>query len=124
DDAQAQALIASIAQKLQAGEPFDQLAAQYSDDIGSKGNGGDLGVSTGDAFPPQFEAALGELAVGQVSKPIKSESGYHLIKLLDQQTSERPTFEQRKDDIARRLQQGDAQPELTRNVERLRDLVF
>lgn len=124
DDAQAQALAASIAQKLKAGEAFDKLAEQYSDDIGSKSNGGDLGVSTGDAFPPQFEAALGKLAVGQVSEPVKSESGYHLIKLLDQHTSERPTFEQRKADIAQRLQQDGAQPELTRNVEKLRDLVF
>jgi peptidyl-prolyl cis-trans isomerase D len=124
DDAQAKALLASIQEKLKAGEDFAKLAAQYSDDVGSKTNGGDLGVSTGDAFPEQFEAALGKLAVGQVSEPVKSESGYHLIKLVEQQTSERPTFEQRKADIARSLQESGATPELTKNVEKLRDLVF
>lgn len=124
DDAQAQALAASIAQKLKGGEDFAKLAAQYSDDIGSKSNGGDLGTSTGDAFPAQFEAALAKLGVGQVSEPVKSDSGYHLIKLVDQQTSERPTFEQRKAEITQRLQQGGAGPELAKNVEKLRDLVF
>jgi peptidyl-prolyl cis-trans isomerase D len=124
DDAQAQALLASIAEKLKAGEDFAKLAAQYSDDIGSKGNGGDLGLSAGDAFPAQFEAALAKLDVGQVSAPVKSESGYHLIKLVGQQTSEMPSFEQRKADIAQRLQQSGAQPELTKNVDKLRDLVF
>jgi peptidyl-prolyl cis-trans isomerase D len=124
DEAQAQALLASIAEKLKAGEDFAKLAAQYSDDVGSKANGGDLGVSTGDTFPAPFEAALGKLSVGQVSEPVKSDSGYHLIKLVSQQTSERPTFEQRKADIAQRLQESGAQPELIKNVEKLRDLVF
>jgi len=124
DDAQAQALIATVAKKLAAGEDFGKLAAQYSDDVGSKASGGDLGVSSGDAFPPQFETALSKLKVGEVSAPVKSASGYHLIKLLEQQTRERPTFEQRKAEITRRLQQGAAHPELVKNVEKLRDLVF
>jgi peptidyl-prolyl cis-trans isomerase D len=124
DDAQAQALLASIAEKLKAGDDFAKLAAQYSDDVGSKANGGDLGVSTGDTFPEQFEATLAKLSVGEVSGPVKSESGYHLIKLVDQQTSAKPTFEQRKADIAQSLQESGAQPELTKNVEKLRDLVF
>lgn len=124
DDAQAQALLASIAEKLKAGEDFAKLAAQYSDDLGSKASGGDLGVSAGDIFPAPFEAALAKLSVGQVSEPVKTESGYHLIKLVDQQTSEKPTFEQRKADIAQRLRESGAQPELAKNVEKLRDLVF
>lgn len=124
DEAQAQALLASIAEKLKAGDDFAKLAAQYSDDVGSKVNGGDLGVSGGDTFPPQFEAALAKLSVGQVSEPVKSESGYHLIKLVGQQAGEAPPFEQRKVEIAQRLQRSEAQPELTRNVEKLRDLVF
>ena len=124
DDMKAQVLLASIADRLKAGEDFAKLAAQYSDDVGSKANGGDLGTSTGDSFPAPFEAALAKLSVGQVSAPVKSESGYHLIKLVAQQTSERPTFEQRKADIARKLQEAVAQPELAKNVEKLRDLVF
>lgn len=124
NEAQALELARSIEQKLKAGEDFAKLAAQYSDDIGSKNNGGDVGVSTGDAFPAPFEAALAQLAPGQVSEPVKSETGFHVVKLLDQQTAERPTFEQRKAEIAQNMQQSAAQPELTKNVEKLRDLVF
>jgi peptidyl-prolyl cis-trans isomerase D len=64
------------------------------------------------------------LKVGDVSPPVKSESGYHLIKLVDQQTKEKPTFEEKKAELAKRLQQGGAQPELVKAVEHLRDLVF
>jgi peptidyl-prolyl cis-trans isomerase D len=66
DDAQAQSLLAAIEKKLAAGEDFAKLAAQYSDDVGSKNSGGDLGVSSGDAFPPQFEAVLSGLKVGEI----------------------------------------------------------
>lgn len=123
-DEQARELADSLAKKVGAGEDFAKLAAQYSDDMGSKGSGGDLGTSTGDAFPPAFEAELAKLKVGEVSAPVKTEAGYHVIKLIDQQTKERPTFEQRQAEIAQRLQQSEAQPALVKMVEKLRDLVF
>lgn len=124
NDEQAKALAESIRTKLAAGEDFAKLAAQYSDDVGSKNSGGDLGSSSGDTFPAVFEQALAQLQVGGLSMPVKSESGYHLIKLLDAQVKEKPTFEQRKTDIALHLQQAKAQPELQKAVEKLRDLVF
>ena len=123
-DEQAKALAESIRTKLAAGEDFAKLAAQYSDDVGSKNSGGDLGSSGGDTFPAVFEQALAQLQVGALSMPVKSESGYHLIKLLDAQVKDKPTFEQRKADIALHLQQAKAQPELQKAVEKLRDLVF
>jgi len=123
-DAQAKALAEEIEKKAKAGEPFAKLAEQYSDDVGSKASGGDVGSSKGDAFPPVFEQALDTLKVGEVSAPVKSDSGYHVIKLLDMQVKERPTFEAKKDEIAKQLQQGGAQPELQKEVEKLRDLVF
>lgn len=123
-DAQAKALAEDIEKKIAAGEPFDKLAEQYSDDVGSKSNGGDVGSSKGDAFPPDFEQALAKLKVGQVSAPVKSDAGYHIIKLLDEQGAQAPSFEEKKDEIATQLQQGGALPELQRNVEKLRDLVF
>ncbi|MDB6062266.1 MAG: hypothetical protein JWM78_2369 [Verrucomicrobiaceae bacterium] len=123
-DEQAKSLIESVRAKAIAGEDFAKLATQYSDDVGSKNTGGDLGSSSGDTFPPIFEQALSQLQVGAVSAPVKSESGYHIIKLLDAQVKEKPTYEQRKADIAIHLQQLKAQPELQKAVERLRDLVF
>jgi peptidyl-prolyl cis-trans isomerase D len=123
-DQQAKELVESVQAQLAAGADFAKLAGQYSDDLGSKNAGGDLGNSDGDAFPAFFEQALGQLQVGAVSAPVKSESGYHLIKLLDAQVKEKPSFEQRKVEIAQRLQRANAQPELIKNAEKLRDLVF
>lgn len=124
NDQQAKELAESIKAKIAAGADFAKLAEEYSDDLGSKSSGGDLGNSEGDAFPKFFEEALTQLPAGGVSGPIKSESGYHLIKLLDMQVKEKPTFEQRKVDVTQRLQRAKAQPELVKAVEKLRDLVF
>ena len=53
--------------------------------MGSADFGGDLGFTTGDTFPDSFETALAALEVGQVSAPVETESGTHLIKLVDKQ---------------------------------------
>ena len=79
------ALISEIQSKLDAGEDFAALAKQYSEDVGSADFGGDLGFTTGDTFPDSFETALAALEVGQVSAPVETESGTHLIKLVDKQ---------------------------------------
>jgi len=69
--------------RIDAGEDFAALAAEFSDDAGSAQDGGDVGYTTGDSFVPEFEDALRELEVGQVSEPVRSEFGVHIIKLLE-----------------------------------------
>ncbi|MET0379439.1 MAG: peptidylprolyl isomerase, partial [Spongiibacteraceae bacterium] len=123
-DAEALTLAQDIAKKIAGGEKFESAAAAYSDDTGSKEEGGDLGGSRGDSFPPAFEAALAALKIGEVSSPVKSDAGYHLIKLLDQHTDTLPSFEARKAEIEQQLASADAQPQLLKLVEKLRDQVF
>ncbi|MDC1210642.1 SurA N-terminal domain-containing protein [Porticoccaceae bacterium] len=77
------ATLSEITEKLAAGESFEALAKEYSEDVGSSDFGGDLGYTSGDTFPESFEAALEALQVGEVSVPIVTDSGTHLIKLLD-----------------------------------------
>ena len=79
------ALLGEIQTKLDAGEDFAALAKEYSQDVGSADFGGDLGFTSGDTFPESFEAALAALEVGQVSAPVETDSGTHLIKLVDMQ---------------------------------------
>jgi peptidyl-prolyl cis-trans isomerase D len=79
------ALLSEIQSKLDAGEDFAALAKQYSQDLGSADFGGDLGFTSGDTFPESFESALAALEVGQVSAPVETDSGTHLIKLVDKQ---------------------------------------
>lgn len=77
------ATLTEIKQKLAAGESFEALAKEYSEDVGSADFGGDLGYTSGDTFPESFEAALEALQLDEVSAPVSTDSGTHLIKLLD-----------------------------------------
>jgi len=113
-----------IKAKLAAGEDFAKLATELSADAGSKGQGGDLGFSSGDAFPEEFEAALATLKVGEVSAPVKTDSGIHLIKLLAERGSNAPTFEESKASIAEQLKRTEAEAQFGTKLEKLKDLAY
>jgi parvulin-like peptidyl-prolyl isomerase len=82
DDAQALARIIEVQQKLGAGEDFAALALLYSDDPGSKTQGGDLGwFARGQGLVQEFEDAAFSLETGKVSDPVKTQFGYHLIRV-------------------------------------------
>jgi peptidyl-prolyl cis-trans isomerase D len=80
DDA-ASALAQQLSAKATSGEDFAELAKQHSDDIGSKNVGGDLGFNTRGGFVTEFDDTLFAMTEGQVSEPVKTEFGYHVIKL-------------------------------------------
>jgi len=92
-DGSHQAILKEIQQRLAKGDDFAVLAKQYSADTGSAQQGGDVGETSGDSFVPEFEAALQKLSVGQVSEPVKTKFGYHIIKLLDQKQPRNETLE-------------------------------
>ena len=72
----------NIKERLDNGEKFEVLARQYSED-GSASNGGDLGwVNPGDTVP-QFEKAMNDLKDGQISEPVRSPFGWHIIQVLE-----------------------------------------
>ncbi len=72
----------SLKERLDNGDQFEDLARQYSED-GSANSGGDLGwVNPGDTVP-QFEEAMNALAIGEVSEPIRSPFGWHIIQVLE-----------------------------------------
>lgn len=78
---QALAKAQEIRKKLAASEDFATLAKAESDDAGSGANGGELGTFKRNSMVPEFEKAAFTLPVGQVSEPIKTQFGYHLIKV-------------------------------------------
>lgn len=124
DEKQAKELISEVKAKLTAGASFEDLVAQYSDDAGSVNGGGDLGYTTGDTFPENFEDVLFGLGLNEVSEPVLTGSGYHLIKATDISELSAPSFEERKEALALNLQQSGAEREFVTTVEELRDLVF
>ena len=89
DEAATLALALELRQRLLDGEDFATLAAEYSDDPGSGVNGGDLGWFGRGAMVPAFEDAAFALEVGEISEPIRSDFGYHIIEVLEKDT-ERP----------------------------------
>ncbi len=81
-DAEALQLAQEIKQKLAAGEDFTSLAVVYSDDSGSKAQGGELGwYSKGQGLVQEFEDAAFGLEVGQISDPVLTQFGYHIIQV-------------------------------------------
>ena len=102
-DAQAKARAEEIEQRLAKGEDFAALAKEFSQDPGSATSGGDLGFAGPGVYDPAFEEALYQLQNGQVSAPVRTEFGYHLIKLLGVQAPEVPSFASLKDKLTRDL---------------------
>ncbi|WP_324710077.1 SurA N-terminal domain-containing protein [Pseudomonas citronellolis] len=92
-DAQAKAKIEEIKARLAKGEDFAKLAKEESNDVGSANNGGDLGYAGRGVYDPAFEDALyGLKTKGDVSEPVRTQYGWHLIKLLGVQAPEVPSF--------------------------------
>ncbi|MDN3668595.1 peptidylprolyl isomerase [Echinicola jeungdonensis] len=76
-----------IKQKILDGEAdFAKMALRYSEDPGSKTRGGDLGFSQKGAMVPEYEAAALKLREGEISEPVESDFGYHLIQLLEKRS--------------------------------------
>ena len=81
---------AQLQARAAAGESFEALAGQYSEDTGSAVLGGDIGFFSLGAMVPSFEEAAFSLAVGEISDPVLSSFGFHVIKVTDRKA---PTFE-------------------------------
>ena len=106
------------------GEDFAALAQELSDDIGSASLGGDLGYTDGEVFPAEMEEAIAGLQLNEVSAAVRTDAGWHLIKVTEIQGTEARSFEAVRADLELQLQQEMAGRSLIKAVEELRDLVF
>jgi peptidyl-prolyl cis-trans isomerase C len=95
--------------RIEAGEDFAQLAKENSGDAGSKAQGGMLGYFGRGQMVPQFEEAAFVLEVGQVSKPVQSQFGWHVIKVEDRRQKPPPSFDEVKDRLIGSMVQSKAQ---------------
>lgn len=86
--AQAKALIFELHQRLSDGADFYDLARSFSDDANSASSGGDLGWMNAGQLPPVLQAPLDQLALGQLSPVIKSDSGWHLLQAIERRTKD------------------------------------
>lgn len=95
-----------IAQLKKDPKKFEKLAGEKSKDPGSKVKGGDLGWAAPANFVPEFSAAMTKLQKGQLTaEPVKSQFGWHVIKLEDSRTMQAPPFDEVKQNLQQRQQQ-------------------
>ena len=100
-----------LGQARKKGANFEDLAKKYSEDPGSKTKGGDLGWLVQGQTVPEFEKAAFTLPKGEISDLIKTQYGFHIIKVLDKETAHTKTFDEVKDTLRTPLllQKADAQ---------------
>ncbi|MNO64226.1 Peptidyl-prolyl cis-trans isomerase D [compost metagenome] len=123
-DAQAKAKIEELQQRLAKGEDFATLAKEFSQDPGSANNGGDLGYAGPGVYDPDFETALYALNKDQVSAPVKTPYGWHLIKLLGVEAPEVPSFASLKDKLTRELKTQQVEQKFVEATKQLEDSSF
>jgi len=124
DDGSHDQVLADIQTRLEAGEEFSDLAKEFSFDTGSAEQGGDVGFTQGDSFVPEFEEALATLQVGEVSGPVKTDFGYHIIKLLAVNDVTPPTLEESRSRIEQQLKEVLADDLFVENLDFLRESGF
>ncbi len=114
----------AVKDKLAAGETFEAVAEAHSDDLGSNAMGGVLGELVEDAFPETFVEAAKKLAAGEISEPIETDAGVHIIKVIDIANAQPPTFEERKAVLAKQLARQNALELYVNGMAKLDELTF
>jgi len=98
DDAQARQKLLDLKARIEKGEDFAKLARENSEDTGSMLSGGDLGWSTPGMFVPEFEEAMANTSPGNISRPFKSQFGWHILQVI----------ERRKEDMSDKVKRNQA----------------
>jgi parvulin-like peptidyl-prolyl isomerase len=104
-DADAKVRIAKVQDELKGGAKFEDLAKTYSDDPGSKDNGGLYADADPSGWVPEFGAAARTQPVGEVGAPVKTAFGYHLIKVENRKASRQIAFDEAKGSALKMAQQ-------------------
>ena len=91
--------IEAIIARLKKGEDFEKVAKDVTEDPSGKANGGDLGYFTKEQMVPEFSEVAFKLDKGQISEPVKTQFGWHVIKVEDKRVKPAPKFEEVKPQI-------------------------
>ena len=109
-----------IKEKLDAGENFSELAQEHSN-CPSKENGGALGLFERGRMVPEFEEAAFTLAVGEISEPVKTQFGYHIIQVDNKQPAASKSFEAALPELMQQLRRDKQQKLYSDYMEKLRE---
>jgi len=110
----------AIADRVKKGEAFDKLAKELSEDPSAKENSGDLDFFTKEQMVPEFSKAAFGMKKDEVSAPVRSKFGYHVIKLTDRKDAETMSLEDAKPQLIAFLQRQKKQSEMEKIFEEIR----
>lgn len=116
--------VAEVQAKIAAGEPFEELAKTYSQDPGSAKTGGDLGTFEQGMMVPEFDEAVFSMKEGEVSQPVKTEFGYHLIKLVKIEPKKSQPLKAVKSEVTKQYQLQQADIEYFELLEKLTTVAY
>jgi peptidyl-prolyl cis-trans isomerase SurA len=123
NDDEAQKKLISLKQRLKEGDDFATLARGNSDDKGSALKGGDLGWVIPGALVPAFEQAMDSLQPNQISEPVQTQFGWHIIQVLGRETQD-DSHEFKKNKVAEDIRRRKIEEETELWLHRLRDEAF
>jgi peptidyl-prolyl cis-trans isomerase D len=122
--AEARNKLLDVRRQIESGTSFESMAQAHSEDTGTAENGGDLGFISRGIMDAAFEAAAFSLGAGEVSEPIRSSFGLHLIQVSEIREGRTRSFEQVKPQLKTEVQNEQADLEFSEQVERLANLAF
>ncbi|HEX4870049.1 MAG TPA: SurA N-terminal domain-containing protein [Moraxellaceae bacterium] len=123
-DADALKKIQEVEKRARAGEDFGKLAKEFSQDPGSVISGGDLGLASRGMFDPAFEKALYSLKEGEISGPVRSQHGYHVIKLNRIERPDVPAFAQLRPELEKEAREAKAEELFSDAVDKLDAAIY
>jgi peptidyl-prolyl cis-trans isomerase SurA len=117
------AFIGELRERILSGENFSDIAREYSDDIGSAQEGGELGWTNPGQMVAEFEAAMAQAEIGVITEPVSSEFGWHILEVTGRRTED--FAEQvRRNQVANYLREAKYEEELENWLRKIREEAF
>ena len=123
DDATAKQRLEEALEKIRAGEDFGEQAKLLSDDPGSANLGGDLGWAGPGVYAPEFEKAIANAEIGEVTEPFRSQFGWHILEVMERRVYDN-TEDLKQQNCIGRIRNGKLEEESQLWIQRLRDEAF
>jgi len=123
DESAAEELAGNLVERIRGGADFGALARQYSDDIGSAAEGGELGWTNPGQMVPEFEATMANAVEGEVSEPFRSEFGWHILEVTGRRDKDF-SGEIQRNQVANYIREQKYQEELDAWLRKIREEAF
>jgi peptidyl-prolyl cis-trans isomerase D len=124
DEAAARTRALEILGQARSGQSFETLARERSEDLGSKAQGGDLGFFGQGVMDPAFDKTVFEMKPGELSEPVRSRFGYHIIRLEEIKAGSTKGFDEARADVEKAYRREQAERQFFEQAEQLATLTF